>query len=169
MQPKIHGAYQPFIGDLIARKIVQIDTKGSVEFDLRSDLKLTEEYERELQMDVLFTEAQTDRIQAAQSTITIRRSQYKITKISRINTFEDDESFELIVQVSRHDGNPIRMTDVSADIELSYSPALSFDKDVHTETARLDKDGRVKISWLFPGNQSAGYYVKVRTEIAGEE
>lgn len=160
VQPKLHGAYQPLIGDLISRKVIKVATKGAVEFDIVSDLKLSEEYERELVMDVIFEEERTGRIEKAQTTITIRQSQYKISVVSpKMDRFVYDEgdTFELEVQVSRHDAMPLNVE--GSSIELAYSTSFS-DGIVNTEQRQLDKNGRAEISWLFPRNES-GFYIRV--------
>lgn len=163
VQPKLHGTYQPLIGDLISRKVIKVVTKGIVEFDLVSDLKLSEEYERELVMDVTFEEEHTARKQNAHTTITVRRSQYKIAvvspSISYMNRFvyKDGEAFQMAVQVSRHDAMPFVVD--RSPIELSYNVDTS-DGAQHTETSRLDSNGMARVSWVFPANQS-GFYLRV--------
>lgn len=135
-----------------------------MEFDLVSDLKLSEEYERELLMDVTFEEEHTARKQNAQTTITVRRSQYKIAvvrpSISYMSRFvyKDGETFPMELQVSRHDSMPFVVD--SSPIELSYNNDTSGGA-LHTETSRLDSNGRVRVSWVFPANQS-GFYIRVR-------
>lgn len=166
VQPKIHGAYQPLIGDLVSRKFTKILLKGSVEFDVRTDLKLTTEYERELQMDVLFEEELTGRKQSAQTVITIRRSPFKIRRIGdtmMATEYRRGEPFQLEVQVTRHDGQPLAVTNANSEIELSYSH-LHVDRN-YTETHTLDKLGRVKVSWMLPLNES-GVYIRVSCAMA---
>ena len=59
IQPKIYGSFQPFVNGLINRKVIKIDGKGYVEFDLLNELKIVDEYEREYEIEAVVEEELT--------------------------------------------------------------------------------------------------------------
>lgn len=45
--------------NLVNRKVVKVDGKGIVEFDMKTDLKITEEYQREFEIEATVEEELT--------------------------------------------------------------------------------------------------------------
>lgn len=54
--PKIYGSFQPFISNLITRKVMKIDGKTSVEFDIADELNFKEDYEQGAIMEAVVEE-----------------------------------------------------------------------------------------------------------------
>lgn len=59
VQPTFYGGWQPVMTDLVSQKTVKIDGKGNVEFDMKTDLKITEEYQRDYEIEAVVEEALT--------------------------------------------------------------------------------------------------------------
>lgn len=158
LQPKIYGSFQPFASDLLVRKVVKLNGKGAVEYDIDADLRLTEEYFQELQMDAVVEEERTGRKQSAKTIINIRKSPFYIRNLSPVNNYKPGLPFEIIVQVKRFDG--MAVTSSNNVIELMFKPDLSIDSSAISETRNLDAKGEARFTKLLPAN-GTGYYVEV--------
>lgn len=60
--PKVYGGYQPLVSDLLSRKTIEVNGKGYVEFDIKEDLKATDDYQRDFDIDASVTEDLTGRL-----------------------------------------------------------------------------------------------------------
>lgn len=54
--PKVYGGYQPLVSDLLSRRTISVDGKGYVEFDIKNDLKATDDYQRDFDIEATVTE-----------------------------------------------------------------------------------------------------------------
>lgn len=54
--PKVYGGFQPLVSDLLSHKTIDVDGKGYVEFDITKDLKATDDYERDFDIEASVTE-----------------------------------------------------------------------------------------------------------------
>lgn len=54
--PKTYGSFQPLISNLITRKVVKIDGKATVEFDIKNELNFNENYEQTIQIEAVVEE-----------------------------------------------------------------------------------------------------------------
>lgn len=54
--PKTYGSFQPLISNLITRKVMKIDGKASVEFDIDNELNFKEDYEQGAVMEAIVEE-----------------------------------------------------------------------------------------------------------------
>lgn len=57
--PKTYGSFQPFVSNLIARKVMEIDGKAFVEFDIDEELHYKEDYEQAVVMEAIVEESLT--------------------------------------------------------------------------------------------------------------
>lgn len=57
--PKIYGSFQPLIHNLITRKVIKIDGKGTVEFDIKGELNFNQNYEQTIQIEAVVEEELT--------------------------------------------------------------------------------------------------------------
>jgi len=57
--PTFFGSLQPFVNDLITRKVVPIDGNAYFEFDIENELHLKQDYERQYLLDALVEEKST--------------------------------------------------------------------------------------------------------------
>lgn len=133
--------------------------KGAVEFDIDADLRLTDEYFQELQIDALVEEERTGRTQSAKFVINIRKSPFFIKSLTPVTHYKPGLPFEIIVQVHRHDKMPVKA--VGSTIELMFKTDLSADTALLAETRVLDGNSQATFSKLLPLNGTSGYYVEV--------
>lgn len=159
LQPKIYGSFQPFASDLISRKVIKLNGKGDVEFDINADLRLTDEYFQELKIDALVEEERTGRTQLAKFVINIRKSPFYIKSLSPVTSYKPGLPFDIDVQVLRHDKMPVKAANTA--IEIRFKPDLSADNSLLTETRMLDANAQARFTKLLPLNGTTGYYVEV--------
>lgn len=76
--PKIYGSFQPLISNLITRKVIQIDGKGTVEFDIKDELNFNQNYAQEIQIEAVVEEELTGRKQNTTYEVTLHKSKYRI-------------------------------------------------------------------------------------------
>lgn len=74
------GVLQP-IYQAPSRKVIQIDGKVTVDFDIMSELNLSDEYERPITIDVAVEEALTGRRQNVSKQITLHKYKYTMELI----------------------------------------------------------------------------------------
>lgn len=61
--PKTYGSFQPLLLNLITRKVMKIDGKASVEFDIADELNFKEDYEQGAVMEAIVEEEPSGRLQ----------------------------------------------------------------------------------------------------------
>lgn len=92
------GVIQPIYQTPI-RKVVKIDGSALVEFDIEKDLRLNDEYERVVIVDVTIEEAHTGRRQNNSAHVHIHKYRYKMDLIKTADYFKPGLSY--VAYVSR--------------------------------------------------------------------
>lgn len=119
--PKTYGSFQPFISNLITRKVMRIDGKASVEFDIAEELNFKEDYEQGAIMEAVVEEElngmcsfsgsfqfihflicicsklSSGRKQNVTRNIYLHKSKYKILFANAQNTYKPGLPFTLMV------------------------------------------------------------------------
>ncbi|XP_037089819.1 CD109 antigen-like [Pollicipes pollicipes] len=99
--PEIKSSYiQPIFQDPV-RKSSSIDGKADVSFDLKDELGLTEDYERELVFDVIVTEELTGRAQNASASTTLHRHKYTLQLVKTAENFKPGLKYTAFVSDPR--------------------------------------------------------------------
>ena len=146
-----HGGIQPFIQDNIVRKVVKVDGKGTVEFDIKDELKIDGEYERNVQIEAIFEEELTGRRQNGSTKITVHKFNYKMDLIKDGDKYKPGLPYNVFVKVSNHDGSPV--VDKVNPVKLTTS--WTYDDNNNTaQEAFLDENGMSRIQINVPGNAS---------------
>lgn len=148
---KIIGAVQPFIQDNIVRKVVQVDGKGSVEFDIREELKIEGDFERYVNIEAIFEEELTGRSQNGSTQITIHKYKYDMELVKESNDFKAGLPFNVFVKVKYYDGSPLVDKVNPVKIFTSYT---WNDENATSTDYFLDQHGMVNIKILIPVNTS---------------
>ncbi|KAL3282733.1 hypothetical protein HHI36_005903 [Cryptolaemus montrouzieri] len=130
------------------RKVVAIDGSVTVEFDIDKDLRLNDEYERIVVLDVAVEEKLTGRRENTSVKIHIHKYDYKIDLIKVSDYFKPGLKFTAYAKVSRHDGMPINSDD---QIIVRHGFSEKGDMPV-VRQHRLNKDGIVVLEYLAPVN-----------------
>ncbi|KAK6619003.1 hypothetical protein RUM44_003385 [Polyplax serrata] len=100
------GFIQPIFETPI-RKVLPIDGKAIVEFDIVKELKITDDYERTIQVDVTVEEALTGRRQNTSTQIILHKYKYKMELIKTAESFKPGLQYTAFIKLAYHDGKPV--------------------------------------------------------------
>ncbi|XP_023714120.1 CD109 antigen isoform X3 [Cryptotermes secundus] len=140
------GLLQPIFQNPV-RKVVPIDGKANVEFDITKDLQLGEEYERSVQIDVTVEEALTGRRQNTTFEVMLHKYKYKMELIKTSEYFKPGLKYTAFVKLTYHDGTPVQ--DMNNPVTVRYG--YTFDHNAYTEEKhKLSKDGMVTLNFYPP-------------------
>ncbi|XP_058816280.1 thioester-containing protein 1 allele R1-like, partial [Topomyia yanbarensis] len=133
---------QPFERDVITRKTVPIDGKGSVEFDLRDEIKLEGEYTREIVIEAIVEEELTSRKQNTTSKVTIYDRRIKMELVKSGEKFKPGLPYTAWLKASFQDGAPVQdsLNQVEVTQESGW-PSTNITKRNYT----LDQNGIAKL------------------------
>ncbi|XP_057670871.1 thioester-containing protein 1 allele R1-like [Diorhabda carinulata] len=149
MYPTIFsGVIQPIFQNPI-RKVFQIDGTGTVEFDIEKDLRLNDEYERIVVIDVAIEEQFTGRRQNNSMEVHIHKYDYHMDLIKTSDYFKPGLKYTAYVQVSNHDGSPVQIKEQEVIVRHGYS---RIDEIYNENKYTLDKNGFLKLEYLTPKN-----------------
>ena len=153
------GGVQPFIQDNIVRKVVQVDGKGSAEFDIREELKIEGDYERYVNIEAIFEEELTGRSQNGSTQITIHKFKYSMDLVKESENYKPGLPYNLFVKVKYYDGSPL--VDKVNPVKLFTSYSWNDDNGTSTDYF-LDKHGMAAVKILVPENTTY-LSIKVRS------
>lgn len=155
------GSLQPFERQIISRKVMPIDGRVTVEFNIQNELRLADETERDVIIEAVVEEALTGRKQNSTGKVTIRLHKYKID-ITGPSSFKPGLPYTAVAKVSYHDGSPVRdkKNKVHIVIESQYSRYYNrfhtFEEVeeptpfVDDRDLELDDNGQAKIKFIPP-------------------
>ncbi|XP_055641122.1 thioester-containing protein 1 allele R1-like isoform X6 [Toxorhynchites rutilus septentrionalis] len=133
---------QPFERDVITRKTVPIDGKGSVQFDLRSEIKLEGDYTRDIVVEAIVEEELTGRKQNTTAKFTIHDKRYKMELIKNSDKFKPGLPYTAWLKASFQDGRPVQDTTNQIEVTQEYGyPNRTITKRNYT----LDENGMAKL------------------------
>ncbi|XP_034243701.1 CD109 antigen isoform X1 [Thrips palmi] len=149
-------AYPTYISDILqpifqppVRKVVPIDGKAAVEFDLEKELKLQGDFTRDLQLDVTVEEAHTLRRQNITKHITVHKYKYTLELIRSSKYFKPGLKYSAWVKVAHHDGTPVQ-DDINP---VTFRYGYTWDTDKYTSFERpLPRSGIVKVDFFPPSD-----------------
>lgn len=163
--PIIHSdIIQPVFQNPV-RKIVEIDGSAKVEFDIKKELQLSDEFERSVIMDVAVEEALTGRRENNSAKIHVHKYDYRIDFIKTSDYFKPGLKYRLYIKVSNHDGLPI---DSESDLTVRYG----FSRDGYFKEERsyiLDSDGIVKLEYQMPKKIKPDTVLRLEAEYKGQK
>lgn len=156
--PKFYGSYQPFVSSLITRKVVEIDGKASLEFNIREELGFKEDYQREITIEAVVEEALTGRKQNTTTSMTLYKDKYTLEFTAASRKYKPGLPVEATIKVAYHDGSPV--TDKNNEVEIfeTYREAYEYSATTkNPSTARkvlLDSNGMARVTFHVPHNTS---------------
>ncbi|KAG5674651.1 hypothetical protein PVAND_004605 [Polypedilum vanderplanki] len=145
------GSVQPFVQDTIVRKVIEVDGKGSTEFDIREELKIEGDYERYVNIEAIFEEELTGRRQNGSTQITIHKFKYNLELIKETDQFKPGLPFNMYIRAKYHDGSPVQ--DKTNPVTLMKSYTSNDAETIGTEYF-LDEHGMARIQVDIPHNAS---------------
>nr|CAD7195115.1 unnamed protein product [Timema douglasi] len=144
------GVLQPIFQTPV-RKVIKIDGKATVEFDIVKELQLTDEFERVVQFDVAVEEALTGRRQNTTAQVIVHKYKYKMELIKTSEHFKPGLKYTAFVKLSYYDGAPVRDDKNFVTVRYGYS----YDHDNFLEQKhKLDKDGMVELVFYPPADNN---------------
>ncbi|XP_017876968.1 CD109 antigen-like isoform X2 [Ceratina calcarata] len=165
-------AYPDIFSDVIqpiyqqpVRKVIPIDGKAIVDFDIHDELGLTDEYERPVMIDVTVEESLTGRRQNTSMHVTLHKHRYTMELIKTSEYYKPGLKYTAFIKVTYHDGTPVR--DDKNPVMIKYGYAYVFEnQSMYTNISRmLDQNGMVKLD-LYPPktNDSASYPLNIEAQ-----
>ncbi|XP_037958206.1 CD109 antigen [Teleopsis dalmanni] len=146
--PTFFGSLQPFVNDLITRKVVPINGNAYFEFDIKDELKLKEDYEREYLLDALVEEKSTGSVQNYSKVITVHLDTYRVETVKIPSYYIPSVPFEVTAKIVRNDGAQLKnfRPDITAYLTNVYGSSEMYNKTVYN----LDGNGMVKMKFTVP-------------------
>ncbi|XP_053692791.1 thioester-containing protein 1 allele R1-like isoform X3 [Sabethes cyaneus] len=133
---------QPFERDVITRKTVPVDGKGSVEFDLRDEIKLEGEYTRKIVIEAIVEEELTGRKQNSSSKVTIYDRRIKMELITSGNKFKPGLPYTAWLKASFQDCVPVQDSVNKVEVRQMHGwPSQNVSKHSYS----LDQNGMAKL------------------------
>lgn len=147
--------------DLITRKVVPIDGKAYVEFDIKEELKFKEDFERDILLEAVVEEETSGAKQNTTTVVNLYRDRYSIETVRIPKYYIPGVPFEVMVKIIRNDGNPLKdfSTEISAFLTNSYGGSEMYNKTNYT----LDGNGMVKLKFTVPEEDHDAYHSVIVT------
>jgi CD109 antigen len=127
-----------------AQKTLQIDGKGTVDFDMMEELGLSDHSDQEtVKFEVTFEDELTGKSISDSTSVTVHRYKYKMDIIKGNEHCKPGFPFEAVVKVTKYDGTPVVDKDNHVDTIISIKHGDDFKtlKGSH----ELDTFGTVKL------------------------
>ncbi|RLU17945.1 hypothetical protein DMN91_010185 [Ooceraea biroi] len=160
------GVIQPIFQQPV-RKVVPIDGKVTVDFDILTELRLTDEYERPIMIDAVVEEELTTRRQNTSVQVTLHKHKYTMELIKSSEYFKPGLKYTAFIKMTYHDGSPVQDTKNPVLIAYGYTYNQSAYSNI---TRMLDKNGMVQLDFYpprakdnisFPLNIEVNDYVEI--------
>ncbi|KMY88827.1 CD109 antigen [Drosophila simulans] len=146
--PTFFGSLQPFVNDLITRKVVPIDGNAYFEFDIENELHLKQDYERQYLLDALVEEKSTGSVQNYSTVLTLHLNHYRVEAVKVPSYYIPGVPFEATARIARNDGGQLR--DFNPQI-TAYLTNVYGSSEMYNRTAySLDASGEIKMKFTVP-------------------
>ncbi|XP_011302420.1 CD109 antigen isoform X2 [Fopius arisanus] len=140
------GVLQPIFTPPV-RKVLPIDGKVTVDFDITSELKLSDEYERPIEIEATVEEALTGRRQNVTTQMTLHKHKYTMELIKTSEYYKPGLKYTAFIKIAHHDGSPVR--DKTNAVVISYG--YTFNQSAYTNITRmLDDNGMIQLDFYPP-------------------
>ncbi|XP_034936868.1 CD109 antigen-like isoform X2 [Chelonus insularis] len=145
------GVLQPIYQAPI-RKVIPIDGKVTIDFDIASELQLTDEYERPIELEVTVEEALTGRRQNTSMQMTLHKHKYTMELIKTSEYYKPGLKYTAFIKLTYHDGSPVR--DNTNPVIISYG--YTYNQSAYTNITRmLDNNGMIQLDFYPPKNTNS--------------
>ncbi|KAK3922691.1 CD109 antigen [Frankliniella fusca] len=149
-------AYPAYVSDVLqpvfevpVRKVVPINGKVLVEFDVEKELKLQGDFTRDVRLEAVVEEALTLRRQNVSTLVTVHKYKYTMELIRSSRFFKPGLRYTAYVKVAHHDGSPVQ-DDVNP---VTFRYGYTWDTDKYTAFDRpLPRNGIVRVDFYPPAD-----------------
>uniref|UniRef100_A0A2M4B954 CD109 antigen n=2 Tax=Anopheles marajoara TaxID=58244 RepID=A0A2M4B954_9DIPT len=152
---------QPDAKGVVTRKVIPIDGKGSVEFDLRDEVQLQGDYARNIVFEAVVEEELTGRKQNATTKVMIYDRRYKMELVKSDDNYKPGLPYTAWLKVSHQDDSPVQ--DQTNPVEVHQSTYSG--KPIKTNYT-LDANGMAK---LVINTTVDGSYINLQGYYLGQE
>lgn len=154
------GVIQPIFQSPI-RKVYPIDGALTVNFDVSKELKLNDEFERTVIVDVIVEEAGTGRRQNNSVEVHLRKYDYRMDIIKSAGWYKPGMKYTTWIKVSNYDGTPVETNRRQVIVRHGYS---RVDEVYAEEKHILDKNGLIKLELYPPMNYTNDTALRIEAE-----
>ncbi|XP_045036417.1 CD109 antigen isoform X3 [Daphnia magna] len=158
--PQYRVSYiQPFFTEPV-RKTVQIDGKVDVDFNLFKELKLVDDFERDIRFDVTVIEGLTERKQNTSSLLTLYKYKYKMELIKTSDSFKPGLKYTAFLKLAYQDNTPIQ--DANGVVIVKHGFSHNQDEYNRTEYP-VPRNGILELSFYPPVDENV-YTLGIETQ-----
>ncbi|XP_051162280.1 CD109 antigen isoform X2 [Leptopilina boulardi] len=144
--------YQP------VRKVVDIDGKASVDFDIYKELRLKDDdYFRPVKIEVAVEEALTGRRQNTSTQIFLHKHRYSMELVQQSGYYKPGLKYTTFIKVSSHDGSPVQDSKTPLQISSTYDNV-----EFKNFTKLLDQNGMAELEFYPPNNASESLKIEAK-------
>jgi len=101
------GAIQPIFSEPL-RQVIDISGKVDVEFELAKELRLADDYAKEIVFDVVVEEDKTQRRQNNTNSLTLYKYEYKLELVKTAEAYKPGMPYTAFLKLSYQNGNPVK-------------------------------------------------------------
>ncbi|XP_035781235.1 CD109 antigen-like isoform X2 [Anopheles albimanus] len=152
---------QPDAKGVVTRKVIPIDGKGSVEFDLREEVQLQGDYARNIVFEAVVEEELTGRKQNATTKVMIYDRRYKMELVKSDDNYKPGLPYTAWLKVSHQDDSPVQ--DQTNPVEVQQSTYMG--QPIKTNYT-LDGNGMAK---LVIDTDVNGSFINLQAYYLGQE
>ncbi|KAK9304587.1 hypothetical protein QLX08_004027 [Tetragonisca angustula] len=158
------GVIQPIYQQPI-RKVIPIDGKVIVDFDIYDELKLTDEYERPVMLDVTVEESLTGRRQNTSAHITLHKHKYTMDLIKTSEYYKPGLKYTAYIKLTYHDGTPVRDNKNFVTVKYGYTYIIDNQSTYTNITDMLDENGMIELNFYPPKtNDNMSYPLNIEAQ-----
>ncbi|XP_055375533.1 thioester-containing protein 1 allele R1 [Condylostylus longicornis] len=151
--PKFYQSLQPFILGLITRKVVPLDGKAYIEFDIKDELNFKEDYRRDILLEATVEEQYTGRKQNTSTVVSLYRDRYSIEAVRIPKYYVPNVPFDILIKVSQQDGTPIQ--DPANLVSAYYTDSPSSEELKNKTEVKLNNFGMATLQFVIPDTETA--------------
>merc|ERR1719334_524294 len=140
------GSLQPIFSEPL-RQVIDISGKVDVEFELAKELRLTDDYAKEIVFDVVVEEDKTQRRQNNTNSLTLFKYAYKLELVKTAEAYKPGMPYTAFLKLSYQDGSPV-IDDLNP---VSVKAGFGDNTDLY-ESAEypIPADGIIRLAFVAP-------------------
>lgn len=144
------------------RRVIPIDGTTAVQFNIEKDLRLNDEYERTVIIDVVVEEFPTGRRENNSVQVHLHKYDFKMDLIKTADYFKPGLKYTAYVKLTNHDGTPLQTAQNDyITVRHGYS---RIDEIYKTTQHKIDKNGVVKLEYYTPTNVTNTTALRIEAE-----
>ncbi|XP_046828737.1 CD109 antigen-like isoform X3 [Vespa crabro] len=140
------GVIQPIFQQPV-RKVMPIDGKVTVDFDIVTELRLVDENERPIRIEATVEEELTGRRQNVSFEITLHKHKYTMELIKTSEYYKPGLKYTAFIKLAYHDGAPVQ--DKKNPVLIAYG--YTYNQSAFSNITRfLDEHGMIQLDFYPP-------------------